>query len=114
MRADGHVPEKTETHRASAHRVVTWRANRAKASPRPTPVGKREVDAVEHRTRGRGRGIPGSFAHNGVRVEPAAARLSQLAHRFHVRAIVRDRQLVDRRVARFYVGDASEELGIVA
>ncbi len=112
--ADGHVPEEAETHRASADRVVTWRANRAEASPGPTPVAEREVDAVEHRTGGRGRRIPGSFAHDGVRIEPAAAGFGQRAHRLHVRAIVRDRQLVDRRVARVDVRDASEELGIVA
>src|SRR5262249_2204582 len=98
--------------RPRAHGVVSGWTNGAEAPARA--VAECEVDPVEHRAGGCGRRIPRSLAHDGIGVESTAAASDESSDRFDVRAVVRDRQLVDRRVARVDVLDATKELRIFA
>src|SRR5262249_31590067 len=56
VRADGHVAEQTEAHRARAERVMSWRAHRTEAARRT--AAERAVDAVQNGAGSRGRGVP--------------------------------------------------------
>ena len=70
--------------------------------------------AVEHAARAGGRRVPRPFAHDGVRIEPTAARGGERAHLLDVARVVRERELVRRRVPPFDVLERVKQLGILA
>jgi hypothetical protein len=90
--SDGDVSEETEPHRASAERVMPGRANRTKASCRPT-IGC-HVHGVQDAADGCRGSVPRAGAGDGVGIEVAAARFHYRPHSFEVRCVVRERELV--------------------
>jgi hypothetical protein len=112
VRTDGDVAEQAESHPRAAKRMVPGRPNGAEASSRAST--EREVDAVQHGARASRRRRPRSLAHHRVRIEARTSGLGELLHHGDVASIVREPELVCRRVPRLTMLQPLEQLEVVA
>jgi hypothetical protein len=111
VRADGDVAEQAEPHARVAQCVMSRRTHGAEAAPRSRT--ERQVERVEHRA-GAGRARrPRPLADEGVGVEPCTTRRGELLHHVDVRRVVREHELVGRRVARLAMLEPLEQLEVV-
>ncbi len=104
--------EDTEAHRAATQRVMPRRTHRAKASL--VRSRHRVIHAVEHASGGRSRCEPAPFARDSVRIELSAAGSGNSFDGPHIRFVVNEGEIFDRRVAPLEVLNLVEKLGDVA
>ena len=107
---DCRVPEQAETHAAVAHRVVPGWSNRAEA-PRMA-AAYRVIDRVERASRSRRRGVPGSRARDSVSIEPSTSSFGEISDRLHVRTVMGQSDLLERRMASFEVINPMKDFGL--
>src|SRR6266513_5725454 len=111
VRSEGDVSEKAETHCPIVDRVVTRRTDGREAAL--MDATDREIDRRENAAGTGGGGVPGTAACHRVRIEAATPALGHVPHGSDVSRIVRELQLLDRRVPAFELFNAVKELRIL-
>jgi hypothetical protein len=111
VRTDGDRAEEAKAHRTIREGVVSRGADRAEAANGVARKG--EIDSVEHGTSSGSGRVPRSFAGDGVGIETSASRVDQRFHHSDVAAVVRERELVFRRMPALDVLESLKELGVL-